>query len=124
MAYRIVGIDDPDLGPFKVSTLAYHYSITDSRNRELVAIHWHPNGVSTTRSPHIHLGRSVNSKTSPLPDRHHLATSRMTFEQAIKWAIEFGAEPLCDDWRDRLDLAESPHLLYRSWHQSPDEASR
>ena len=44
----------------------------------------------------------------------------MTFENAIRWAVDFGAEPLYDDWQDRLTLAETPHMLYRSWSATPD----
>jgi hypothetical protein len=39
----------------------------------------------------------------------------MTFENAIRWAADFGAVPLREDWSNRLALAETPHLLHRTW---------
>lgn len=43
----------------------------------------------------------------------------MTFETAVRWAIEWGAELLHEDWENRLTLAEAPHLLFRSWSNDP-----
>lgn len=46
-------------------------------------------------------------------------TGRMTFENAVRWAVEFGAVPMHDNWEDRLALAEAPHILHRSWSGDP-----
>ena len=43
----------------------------------------------------------------------------MTFENVIRWAIEFGVTRRHDDWENRLTLAETPHLLYRTWSDQP-----
>lgn len=56
-------------------------------------------------------------------DREPLYTGRFTFEAVIRFAItNVGCEPACSDWEERLLLAETPHRLYRSWHQAPSEA--
>lgn len=123
MTYEIIKVDDDTLGPFKISTQGYLYSLYDKQGNELFGIHWHPGGSGGFQAPHVHFGSPVLSPQGPLPAKHHLPTPRMTFETAIRWAIEHGAEPIQADWQNRLTLAETPHLLYRSWHQSPDEAA-
>lgn len=50
-----------------------------------------------------------------------MPSPRVTFEEVVRRSVDwFGAEPLCDDWQDRLDLAETPRL-YRTWHVTPAE---
>jgi hypothetical protein len=106
-------------GPYRVSTLGYDYSMSWADGREMWAMHWHPKRVSEEQRPHVHLAPALLSKEAP--DLEHLVTPRMTFKNAVRWAIEFGATPAVDDWDSRLTLAETPHLLYRSWHQDPAE---
>ncbi|MGQ0779103.1 MAG: hypothetical protein ACT4NY_32595 [Pseudonocardiales bacterium] len=62
----------------------------------------------------------ILSELAPVTSKSHLRTARMTFEMAIRWAITWGAVPLHDDWENRLALAETPHLLYRSWSTDPE----
>ena len=51
-----------------------------------------------------------------------MPTGRMTLEEVIRYVIRaMEAEPLCEDWENRLTLAEAPHRLYRSWNYSPEE---
>jgi hypothetical protein len=66
------------------------------------------------------IGDKVLSQVAPVSSKSHLRTGRMTFETAIRWATEWGAEPRHEDWENRLTLAETPHLLYRSWSVDPD----
>ncbi|MCW2675188.1 MAG: hypothetical protein JWR70_228 [Modestobacter sp.] len=59
------------------------------------------------------------AKGAPVTSKTHLVTGRMTFENAVRWAVEFGAVPMHDNWEDRLALAEAPHILHRSWSGDP-----
>lgn len=114
MKFRV--IEDPTNGPFRVTTNAYGYSLEEDGDSEIFAVHWHPDGAY--KRPHVHLG-SWAAANGPIDYRHHLPTGRMTFEQSIRWALEFGVEPLGDDSDSRLALAEAPHLLNRSWNTDP-----
>jgi hypothetical protein len=111
-------IEDADNGPLRVSTRGYGYSLVLD-DEELWAMQWQPDGPSPEKKPHLHLGPSLLAASAPITSKAHLRTGRMTFETAIRWCIEFGAEPRYADWNNRLTLAEGPHLLYRSWHQEP-----
>src|ERR1035441_102287 len=53
--YRIAEVPD-ERGPWKVSTAGYFYALDDSRDREIIAYHWHPGGRSPIRFPHLHVG--------------------------------------------------------------------
>lgn len=117
MQYRI--IPDDEMGPFRITTEGYAYSLEDADRTELFAIHWHPLGPSAYTRPHLHLPRPVLTPSGPVEAGGHLPVARMTFELAIHWAIEWGAEPLVEDWEERLALAEAPHVLYRTWHVQP-----
>ena len=37
----------------------------------------------------------------------------------IRTAVELGAEPLHQDWLQRLQATEMPHIRYRSWSADP-----
>jgi hypothetical protein len=114
MIYKI--IEDPEKGPWRVTTLAYEHELVDANNRRMFALHWHPQGVSTVTTPHLHLGPGVLVDGCALTPKAHLPMPRATFEQAIRWVVEVIGSPLCDDWADRLKAAEDPHLEHRTWH--------
>lgn len=120
MGYRIIRDDREDYGPFRVTTKGYIYTLTQGAH-EHWSFHWHPAGNSWEKKPHLHLGDKILRNDAPITSKSHLATSRVSFEQAIRWTIEFGTAPLVDDWSNRLTLAETPFLLFRSWHERPDE---
>lgn len=48
-------------------------------------------------------------------NKQHIQTGRVTFESVIRELIGMDTELLFDDWRDLLDIRETPHLLHRSW---------
>lgn len=121
MWWKVIEDDRDGYGPYRVSTSGYEYSLVSGRNSaEVWAMHWHVTGVSDEVKPHLHLGDLLLSKEAPVNSKAHLRTGRMTFENAIRWVIAFGAEPLHANWEDRLTLAETPHLLFRSWSSDPD----
>jgi len=115
MQWKLIEDDRPGFGPFRISTVGYMYSLSGTDRTEYWAHHWHPNGVSPVTDPHVHLGPALLADSSPVTPKAHLPTARTTFEKVVRWAFEFGVPPACADWRDKLDLAETPHLLYRSW---------
>jgi hypothetical protein len=122
MHWMLIKDDRDGYGPYRVKTLGYDYSLVQGESTELWALHWHPAGRSWERRPHLHVGDAVLAAGAPVSSKSHLGTGRMTFENAIRWAIEFGAMPLHDNWADRLALAETPHMLFRTWSGDPGVA--
>lgn len=119
MKYRIVEQAHASAAErWRVTTLAYTYRLLDQAG-ELWVIHWHPDGPSPDRAPHLHLGTSLLAPSGIVTRKSHIPTGRITFERVIRFAIECGAEPKHADWDQRLLLAEGPHLLYRSWSGDP-----
>jgi hypothetical protein len=117
MGWRVV--EDDQSGPFRVTTTRYDYSLRFDSGVELWAHHWHPAGMSTTTTPHIHLGAAILSANSSITPKSHLPSGRMTFETAIRWVVESGGNPDRLDWEEQLELAEQPYLLYRQWSDKP-----
>ncbi len=122
MRYRIIRDDRQEYGPFRVTTEAYMYQLADGAH-EMFALHWHPIGQSLEKLPHLHLGDKVLRNDAPITSRSHMSMPRASFEQAVRWAIEFGTVPLVQDWDDRLTLCETRFKLFRSWHTRPDDAT-
>lgn len=81
MTYQIVGIDDPDRGPWKVSTTGWIYHLTGPRGEALVQYHWHPE--TNVDFPHMHHGDGGV----------HYPTGRVLVEDVLLAATELGAEP-------------------------------
>lgn len=115
-------IEDAEKGPWRATTHGYMYSIENDQGSEMFSAHWHPNSPGRHLEPHLHLPFEMMTDDGHYLAREPLYTGRFTFEAAIRFAItNVGAEPLCDDWENRLLLVESTHRLYRSWHQTPAE---
>ena len=72
--------------------------------RLILSYHWHPNGRSRVKTPHLHVG----GRTTPVDlSKAHLPTGFVTLPAVIRMTItEFGVEPLRADWRDVLAEAE------------------
>jgi hypothetical protein len=105
--------DDRERGPYKVQTSRYIYEVFDCDGREILLYHWHPEGVSRIRHPHLHtlcaqpldLSRPrTDEKRRIYPGNAHLSTSRVLLEDVIEVLIEdFGVAPrdeFRDSWRD------------------------
>jgi hypothetical protein len=122
MQYRIVKDERQGMGPFRVTTDGYLYSVEDKHDQELFSWHWHPLGSSPHKDPHAHFADNVISLQGAFLSRAPMPTGRTTFEEFVRYVIQaLEVEPLCEDWVNRLALAEGPHKLYRSWHQTPAE---
>jgi hypothetical protein len=113
MRYRIIA--DTDNGPYRVTTCAYDHLLTTASGEVILNYHWHPDGNSHVKSPHVHVGASQLSADAVLSHKTHVPTGRVSLEWVIRSAVEFGAEPLHDDWADRLDAVEAPFIEHRSW---------
>lgn len=95
----------------------YMYAISDLSGRELFAYHWHPDGVSASRTPHFHasamppallLGRPGGSETDELTlSRIHFPTHQMGVQELVRFLItELGVGPRRADWQAVLDRIE------------------
>jgi hypothetical protein len=125
MHYEIITDSRPGYGPYRVTTRAYRYRIALA-SVDIVRIHWHPVGQSTYTNPHVHLALDMaNWKPGdPPPEtiKQHLPTGRLTFEDAVTWALSIGMPAARSDWQTVLADCQAAHLQYRSWHKTPDEA--
>jgi hypothetical protein len=81
MKYRVITHDDPEKGPWKVSTSGWIYHLTGSRDEPLIQYHWHPD--VNVGFPHLHYQDS-----GP-----HFPTGRVLIEDVLQAAVELGAEP-------------------------------
>jgi hypothetical protein len=116
MRFKIIDADPRKYeAPYRVTTLSYRYKLCDSDGETLWMFHWHPMGNSPYIEPHTHQTPDLS---------RHLPTGRITFEKVIAWCIEYGAETRGTKREaiDTLALCEAPHLLYRSWSDSPMQA--
>lgn len=126
MRYEI--IKDPDRGtrsePWRVTTRGYMYAVDNADGQELIAAHWHPMTSGPHTEPHLHVPHDMVSPAGYWLAREPLYTGRVTFEFLVRFAVNnVGAEPLCEDWESKLLLAETPHRLYRTWHETPQEVT-
>lgn len=94
---------------FQVHTTNYRYHILDRDGREILAYHWHPDGVSSVTEPHLHLSGQLRPldagrRAVPIPlGEMHLPTGIVSLAQVVRLLItEFGVEPRRDDWETVL----------------------
>jgi len=114
--YRIAPLP-PDAGRnlYQIRLTYYAYTIRDRDERELLAYHWHPEGVSDVTAPHLHIPRVA---PIPLPrvdparavalGEMHLPTNRVLLEDVVELLIrEFAIVPLRPDWQAALAASRS-----------------
>lgn len=100
---------------YQVRPTRYRFVVLDGQEREIVAYHWHPSGVSTVAYPHLHL----SGRLSPLDagrgaepvalGQMHLPTGPVTLADVVRLLItEFGVEPRRDDWDAVLAAHQDP----------------
>ncbi|MGW5299100.1 hypothetical protein ACWEQV_12660 [Rhodococcus aetherivorans] len=99
---------------FRVSTREYLYKVVLDKGGYEIRWHWHPQGNSPEKRPHIH--PSFNLKA-------HMPSGRIALEDVIESCIELGATPSCQDYRERLAETGGIHKLYRTWSNEPGEHS-
>jgi hypothetical protein len=92
-----------------VRLVSYEYRLLDLDQREIIAFHWHPTGLSNVTDPHLHLSSRLNpiemgrnQEPLDLADMH-IPTGFVTLEDVVRLLIsEFGIAPRRDDWGDLL----------------------
>jgi hypothetical protein len=119
MVYRLIEDPRPAYGPLRVTTKSYDYSLRLATGQGVFDYHWHPDGNSHETRPHLHIGSSQLAADGVIAKKRHLHTGRITFESVIRTVIEIGATPLREDWENRLNAAEWPHIQHRSWSIDP-----
>ncbi|SPF41724.1 hypothetical protein SBA4_2780016 [Candidatus Sulfopaludibacter sp. SbA4] len=102
-------------GSWKVGTAAYFYALNDSDDREILTYHWHPDGRSPIRFPHLHLGSGAGRLRLDLAAAH-CPTGRISIEEFLRLAIvDFRVEPLRQDWADVFAEAQQDFERWRTW---------
>ena len=95
-------------GHWQAEAAAYEYRLSDHDDREILAYHWHPDGQSETRTPHLHLGAAAEIGHAALLTAH-LPTGHVASPDVLRLAIEsFDAEPLRHDWPRVFEAAQAP----------------
>jgi hypothetical protein len=95
--------------PYRVTARSYHYKLRGRDGVDQWRIHWHPEGRSRIKTPHLH---------RPPDMKQHWPTGRMTMENAVGWCVESGAaitSESAQQAQEMLTLIEAPHRLYRTW---------
>ncbi len=104
-------------GPWKVSIVAYYYTIETSgpTRQEVLGYHWHPQGRSDITYPHMHLYQGAGTLQHNLP-KAHLPTGRIAVEDILRLAItHFGVVPLREDWETILEITQNAFQEWRTW---------
>jgi hypothetical protein len=90
---------------YAISVVSYEYRLLDHDEREILAFHWHPVGLSAVVDPHLHLSSRLNPiemgrNQEPLPlGDMHILTGFVTLEDVVRLLIsEFGIRPRHADW--------------------------
>lgn len=102
--YTIVHVpDDHEQGPFRVLSTRYRYEIFDTEGTELLLYHWHPDGLSSVTTPHLHAACATRiSLPSPRTNatrqidagKLHLPTNQVLLEDVIELLIQdLGVDP-------------------------------
>lgn len=112
--YTVVETDDPERGPWKVHTTGYLYSLVDAEGDELLNFHWHPDGQSPYKEPHVQIGSGVCPSTwYPKIGRAHIPSPRTSLEQVIRIALDaFEVQPLRPNWEQIL---QRNHDAFMTW---------
>lgn len=77
-------------------TAGYLFSIDSPEHQEILAFHWHPDGNSPVRHPHLHIGAGAQSGFSPL-QKAHVPTGQVMLQDVLLFAInDLGVEPIID----------------------------
>lgn len=101
--------------PWKVTTVAYYYSLRESGGPEILSYQWHPSQRSAVTFPHLHLGAGARVGRKEL-ERAHIPTSRVALEDFIRLLIEhFSVAPLREDWEEGLQKSRAEFEQDRSW---------
>jgi hypothetical protein len=97
------------LGPWKVSTVAYLYSVQDKQGHELFSYHWHPTSTPQYDYPHLHVHSGILAKL-------HLPTRRISLEEILRLVItQLNVKPIKREWEKVLREIQQAHQKFRTW---------
>jgi hypothetical protein len=117
-SYR-VRVGNDALAGHRVEIVGYVCRLLDAEGAEIIAYHWHSEGISHVRDPHLHLSSQLEpirlgrgDDTAPL-GAMHIPTGFVPLADVVRLLIdEFGIEPRRDDWptilAERRDLPLFP----------------
>jgi hypothetical protein len=93
--YDLAVIEQPS-GAWSAAIAGYWYELSYADERELLAYHWHPGGVSPITWPHLH----VSAPVAPIDlTRGHLPTGPVSLPAVLRCAIgDLGVRPSRRDW--------------------------
>lgn len=90
---------------FDAHTVYYSYRVLEPDGREIVAYHWHPEGTSPIRHPHLHLTSrlptiDLGPRFAPVAlAEAHLPTGPVRLADVVRLLIdELGVAPRRTDW--------------------------
>lgn len=89
---------------FRARLVGYRYAVIGAEQRELLAYHWHPTGVSGVTIPHVHVSNAAwRDRSAPDLSAIHLSTGPIALSDIVLLLItEFGALPRRGDWAELL----------------------
>jgi hypothetical protein len=91
---------------WKVSTRGYRYQLSDDAGREIAAWHWHPQGRSRERRPHLHVA------DGPLAGLH-LPSGPIGVESIFRLLLaELNVRSRRTDWEQVLTEVDE---TFRAW---------
>lgn len=112
--YKI--IKGPENGPYRIKTLHYSYAVETQDAQEIVGYHWHPQGVSPVKFPHLHLGPAALIGRQELSRKAHFPTGRIAFEDVVEFLIAtFGVEPDRLLWQEMIERTKSLFTKHKTW---------
>jgi hypothetical protein len=97
--------------------MSYMYTLEDEDGHEIIGYHWHPEGESDFRRPHLHLGYGAEIGRVELEDtKAHIPTGRVALEDFIELLIRaFRIEERRDDWGQILQASAETFRKYGKW---------
>jgi hypothetical protein len=114
--YRVVE-GEGERGPWKVSTVAYYYTleIPGPARQEVLGYHWHPQERNAITYPHLHLYQGAGVLQHNLL-KAHLPTARIAIEDLLRFVItQLGVLPLRKDWEVILAETQDAFQQWRMW---------
>jgi hypothetical protein len=118
--YRIVEDAEPGRGPWKVSTVAYYYTVvipesSTAPSQEVFGYHWHPQERNAIAYPHLHLYQGAGT-LQPYLVKAHLPTARIAVEDVVRCVItQLGVVPLKEDWETIFAETQAAFQQWRTW---------
>jgi hypothetical protein len=114
MEYEIVQTEDPDRGPWKVTTKKYMYHVVTDDHTEVVLFHWHPDGK--VKYPHIHVGSAQLQPTAVVASADHMPTGRISFERVVHHLIsQLGVVAQRTDHETIISENDARFARWRTW---------